>query len=88
MSGHECAQRKDGDIMREQTLLEALSVSNERIEELEQVGERLLDAMDESDEEDNGGLGMGKVEAEVAFRGVLDDETFRNQKVLWEELLE
>jgi len=88
MSGHRCAQKKDGDTMREQTLLEALSVSNERIEELEQVGERLLDAMDESDEEDNGGFGMGKIEAEVAFRGVLDDETFRNQKVLWEELLE
>lgn len=88
MSGHKCAQKTDGDIMREQTLLEALGASNERIEELEQVGERLLDAMDGSDEEDNGGFGMGRVEAEVAFRGVLDDETFRNQKVLWEELLE
>ncbi|KAF2792651.1 hypothetical protein K505DRAFT_307284 [Melanomma pulvis-pyrius CBS 109.77] len=96
IQGHVCGNKGDN----EQTILEALAAANERIEELEKAGEKLLDALDwmgdsdgsdssEEGEEENGELSrVGLVEAEVAFRGILEDETFREHKALWEDLLE
>lgn len=87
---HQCGGRG-----REEALLEALALASERIEELESAGERVLDALDgdDSGSEDGDGEGdeeggVGLLEAGVVFRGVLEDETFREQKVLWGELLE
>ena len=76
------------------SLMEALALVNERIEELESKGSALLDALekrndssgsDEDEMEDNGGAKL--TEAEVAFRGVIEDETFKEQKEYWAELL-
>jgi hypothetical protein len=63
-------------------------MAEERIEELESRGETLLEALEkqnyscgsDQDEAEDDALGVGLLEAEVAFRGVLEDETFREQK--------
>jgi len=83
------------DANTEASLLEALALANERIEELESKGEVLLEALDKhndssdsrkgGDEEDCGTAQL--LEAEVAFRGVLEDETFKEQKGFWQDLL-
>ena len=80
----------------ESTLREALALANERIEELETKGEAMLDALERrndscgSDDEEE--LERGDVEArllgaEVAFSGVLEDESFKEQKEIWLDLL-
>ena len=83
-----------GNSDTEDTLREALAVACERVGELEDRGGRLLDALEEWDEEvgnEGGGLGEGKsaglVEAEVAFRGVVEDEGFEVEKENWGALL-
>ena len=57
----------------------------------------MLDALEKrndscgSDEEEDMGQGdveAGMLEAVVAFRGVIVDESFKEQKVLWLELLD
>lgn len=81
----------------ESTLREALALANERIEELETRGEAMLDALERrndsfgSDDDEEMGernVEAGLLEAEVAFRGVLEDGSFKEQKVLWLDLLE
>ncbi|KAI4691422.1 uncharacterized protein J4E84_003715 [Alternaria hordeiaustralica] len=81
----------------ESTLREALALANERIEELETKGEAMLDALDKrndscgSDEEEEMGdrnVEADLLEAEVAFRGVIEDESIKEQKVLWLDLLD
>jgi hypothetical protein len=80
----------------EATLREALALANDRIEELETKGEALLDALekrndscgsDDGDEMREGDLEAGVLGAEVAFRGVLEDESIKEQKENWAELL-
>jgi len=72
-------------------LKEALAVACERLDELEGRGEALLDALDRDDDDgDEGsedGEEMGALEAEVAFRGVLEDDGFRGMREEWEGLL-
>jgi hypothetical protein len=81
------------DANTEASLLEALAAAIERIDELESKGEVLLGALEArndscgSDEEEDFGI-VKLLEAEVAFQGVLDDETFAEQKQHWEGLLE
>jgi len=81
------------DANTEASLLEALAAAIERIDELEGKGEVLLEALETrndscgSDEEEEYGIAK-LLEAEVAFQGVLDDETFAEQKQHWEGLLE
>lgn len=81
----------------ENTVLEALALANERIEQLESKGESLLELLE-------GGANGGQSDAEgdisernvseeilaakVAFREILEDETFREQEVNWAELLD
>ncbi|KAF2876391.1 hypothetical protein BDV95DRAFT_482944 [Massariosphaeria phaeospora] len=74
----------------ETTLLEALAAATERIEELENAGERLVDALEASASEDEGEEqgGAGIAGAVVAFQGVLEDQTFSESKANWEHLLE
>jgi len=81
----------------ESSLREALALANERTEELETKGEAMLDALEKrndscgSDEEEEMGernVEADLLEAEVAFRGVIEDESFKEQKVLWLDLLE
>ncbi|KAF2262570.1 hypothetical protein CC78DRAFT_316473 [Lojkania enalia] len=80
----------------EQTLREALNAAIERIEELERVGEKLMEALDKIDENDGSESGeedsrIGEVdllEAEIQFRGVLEDESFRSMKEFWGEFLD
>jgi hypothetical protein len=81
----------------EATLREALALANERIEELETKGEALLDALERrndscgsDDDEDMEGRDVEAqvLEAEVAFRGVLEDESFKEQKEVRPELLD
>lgn len=81
------------DANTEASLLEALAAAIDRIDELESKGEVLLEALETrndscgSDEEEEYGIAK-LLEAEVAFQGVLDDETFAEQKQHWEALLE
>lgn len=95
MRAHVCG--REGE--REQTLMEALAMANERIGELEGAGQRLLDALEwgsDCEEEDDvevaeGGeraRGSTRLEAELVFRGVLEDETYEEQKELWMDSLE
>jgi hypothetical protein len=81
----------------EATLREALALASERIEELETRGEAMLDALErrndscgsDDDEEMRGrDVEARLLEAEVAFRGVLGDESFKEQKKIWPELLD
>ena len=80
----------------EATLIEALALASEHIEDLESKGEALLDAL----EERNAGSGSDGesemkerdaaaelLEAEDAFRGVIEDEAFKEQKAGWGDLL-
>ncbi|KAH7072675.1 hypothetical protein BKA63DRAFT_48451 [Paraphoma chrysanthemicola] len=85
------SQEKDAQA----ALQEALAMAHERIEELENTGGVLLNALekqndscgsDENEYEDHD-MGAGVIEAEVAFRGVLEDETFHEQKEQWGYLL-
>ncbi|KAF2658325.1 hypothetical protein K491DRAFT_575914, partial [Lophiostoma macrostomum CBS 122681] len=77
------------------TLLEALAAANERIAELEGAGEQLLEALDKEQDSDGDassvegdeGCGVGRTEAELRFRNVLEDEGFREAKELWVGLL-
>ncbi|KAH6459196.1 hypothetical protein HBI57_095960 [Parastagonospora nodorum] len=75
----------------EASLLEALAAAAERIDELESKGEALLEALEtrddssENEEEDDGNAKL--LEAAVAIRGVLDEESFAEQKQHWEILL-
>ncbi|KAL1793162.1 hypothetical protein ACET3X_008144 [Alternaria dauci] len=79
-------------------LREALALANERIEELETTGEALLDALerrnnscgsdDDGEEMREGDVEAGLLGEEVAFRGVLEDESFKEQKALWQDLLD
>ena len=80
----------------EATLREALAVANERVVELEAKGEALLDALEKRNDssriDDGEGMKEGDAEAgvlgaEVAFRGVLEDESFEEQKENWADLL-
>jgi hypothetical protein len=76
----------------EASLLETLAATNARIDELERNGEVLLEALEQSndscggDEDDNEKTAK-LLEAEVAFRGVLEDESSKEQKEHWTELL-
>ena len=81
----------------EATLREALALASERIEELETRGEAMLDALErrndscgsDDDEEMRGrDVEARLLEAEVAFRGILGDESFKEQKEIWPELLD
>ena len=79
----------------ESTLREALALATERIEELETRGEALLDALEKrnddfgSDDDDmeSGEAEAELLEAEVAFRGVLEEDSIKEQKEIWAELL-
>ncbi|CAN9398846.1 unnamed protein product [Alternaria sp. RS040] len=80
----------------ESTLRGALALANERIEELETKGEAMLDALerrndscdsDDEEELERGDVEAGLLGAEVAFRGVLEDESFKEQKEIWLNLL-
>jgi hypothetical protein len=80
----------------EATLREALALANDHIEELEITGEALLDALEKRNDsygsDDGDGMKEGEAEAgvlgaEVAFRGVLEDESFKEQKENWADLL-
>lgn len=97
---HQCASRKaspsaQGQAGTESALQEALAMAQERIEELESKGEALLEALDkrndscgsgeDEDMPDNGSATL--IEAELTFRGVLEDETFKEQKENWGDLL-
>ncbi|CAO2649143.1 Nn.00g100920.m01.CDS01 [Neocucurbitaria sp. VM-36] len=85
------------DASVEATLLEALALANERIEELESKGKGLLDLLEErkdssgsdtvveSEEED---VEEGLREAKFALREVIEDEAFTEQKANWAELLD
>jgi hypothetical protein len=85
---HSSSSSAAADTSTEDALQEALAMAEERIEELESRGEALLEALEkqnyscgsDQDEAEDDALGFGLVEAEVAFRGVLEDETFREQK--------
>ena len=91
MRSHQCRGTENS---KEQTLLEALALAKQRIQDLEVAGTKLLDALDcssddeegksDSDENDRCGL----AEAELVFRGVIEDEMYEEQKLLWEELLD
>jgi hypothetical protein len=81
----------------ESTLREALALATERIEELESKGEAMLDALERRNDscgsdEDEGiserDIEAGLLEAEVAFRGVLEDDSFKEQKENWLDLLD
>lgn len=86
----------------EDALLEALAAATDRITELENAGEKLLDALDrakdESHKSDDSGCGdidedlgdreVSLIEAEICFRNVLEDEGFAETKELWGDLLE
>ncbi|KAF1845997.1 uncharacterized protein K460DRAFT_282971 [Cucurbitaria berberidis CBS 394.84] len=88
------ASRSDGSV--EATLLEALAATNERIEELERKGEDLLEALERRDNssgsDDDHEMEEKDEEAELreakgAFQGVIEDETFKEQKLNWADLL-
>ncbi|EDU45450.1 hypothetical protein PtrSN002B_008597 [Pyrenophora tritici-repentis] len=85
------AAEAKADADTESALREALAAACERIEELEGRGSALLDALERQeddeceDEEMDGGASV--VEAEVAFRGMLEDEEFRELREEWEGLL-
>jgi uncharacterized protein YdcH (DUF465 family) len=92
MGAHICSGKG-----REDALLEALALANERIEELEGAGETLLDALEKHDGDDCSSDGenedkdeeeMGVFEAQARFRSVLEDEAFHEQKELYEGLLD
>jgi hypothetical protein len=81
------------DSSTEAGLSEALAFAIGRIEELEDKGNALLGVIDRRN--DNGGNDRDAdnctaklLEAEVAFRGVLEDEAFSEQKEHWSDLLE
>jgi hypothetical protein len=98
---HQCASRAtsssaQGDTGVETALKEALAMAQERIEELESKSEALLEALDkhndscgsgEDEEMTEGDESANLIEAELAFRGVLEDKTFKEQKDNWEDLL-
>jgi hypothetical protein len=76
----------------ESSLQEALALAAERIEELESTGSKLLEALEErndscgsKDEDEH--VEARLLEAEVVFMGVIEDETFQEQKDLWKDLL-
>jgi hypothetical protein len=80
----------------EATLREALALANDHIEELEITGEALLDALEKRNDsygsDDGDGMKEGEAEAgvlgaEVAFRGVFEDELFKEQRENWADLL-
>ena len=76
----------------ESSLQEALALAAERIEELENTGSKLLEALEERNdscgsEEDEEDGEARLLEADVVFRGVIKDETFQEQKDLWKDLL-
>ncbi|KAF1920217.1 hypothetical protein BDU57DRAFT_552665 [Ampelomyces quisqualis] len=80
------------DANTESSLLEALALAAERIEELESTGAVLLEALGQQngscgseDEEEDSEARL--LEAEVVFRGVMEDETFQEQKEMWKEML-
>lgn len=69
----------------EKALREALANANRRIEELEEAGNQLLDAFDNSsdDEENEANNGQdAKTVAELKFRAVLEDDKYEEQKAL------
>jgi hypothetical protein len=73
-------------------LLEALVLASERIEELESKGNALANVLEQRNDscesdEDEDDRAERLLEAEVAFRNVLEDETCREQKEHWDELL-
>lgn len=79
------------DTNTEASLMEALALASERIEELESKGEVLLEALEiykdgeDTPKEDHDMANL--TEAEGSFRGVLEDETFKEQKDAWGDLL-
>jgi len=84
------AARAKTDANTLSALKEALAAACERLDELEGRGEALLDALDRDDDGDEGsgnGEEVGALEAEVAFRGVLEDDGFRGMREEWEGLL-
>ncbi|CAN9365598.1 unnamed protein product [Alternaria alternata] len=91
------ARLKKSDRTKGKSLLrEALALANERIEELETKGEAILDALerrndscgsDDEEELERGDVEAGLLGAGVAFRGVLEDESFKEQKEIWLDLL-
>lgn len=92
MGAHACGSDESG---REDALLEALAVACQRVEELEEAGDKLLDALDGKDgrksdvgNADGDASEYEFLEARCRFAGVLDGEAYREQKALWAELLE
>jgi hypothetical protein len=74
------------------SLTEALALANDRIEDLEVKGEALLEALERLEDCSESGEGEGEdtvsaLEAETAFRGVLEDTAFKEQRERWHELL-
>lgn len=77
---------------------EALAEAVERIEELESTGEILLEALEQSGDNDNENDADDNMSPEIAkprllevkltFRNVLDDDTFKEQKENWAGLLD
>ncbi|KAF2031710.1 hypothetical protein EK21DRAFT_62579 [Setomelanomma holmii] len=96
VKSHPDAPHGSHHLNTEAALQEALALAKERIEELESRGEALLDALEKQDDScDSNGDGSndeeraaGLLETEVAFRGVLEDEMFREQKEHWDYLLQ
>jgi hypothetical protein len=79
------------------SLLEALALAKERIDDLEVKGDILLEALERQEDHSESGEEEGEeegehtitvVEAEVAFRGVLEDTTFREQSEGWNKFLD
>ncbi|KAH9860620.1 hypothetical protein J1614_011951 [Plenodomus biglobosus] len=91
----EAPESTEQDANIKATLREALALAMERIDELENAGENVIDALGRMDESDGDGEGDGErdgqpslAEVEVTFRGVLGDKGFAEQKENWEELME
>lgn len=99
LSLHSASSSSQSDTSVDSNLREALAIATQRIEELESKGVALTEALEkqddshgDEDEEYNGGKSeiakANLMEAEVIFRGVLDDETFQDHKLNWACLLD
>lgn len=75
-----------------EALQEALATATDRIEELETKGEALLDALEgcdnNGDDQDEDEKAATLLESTIAFRGIIEDETSRELKEHWCELLD
>lgn len=86
------SESAEADANTQAALREALALANERVNELESKGEALLEVLERRDDEDKGDSAELRtadlLEARLAFQGELEDETFREQRENWAELLD